>query len=97
MLRFCPVEREHVRTVLDAGRPVIFDILVEDSALSPQPELVKGIIPSPTTAPVDRHCLLAVGYDATQRLFACRDSLGPNRGVNGNINLSFDYLLGEDG
>jgi hypothetical protein len=93
---FAPVARENVVAVLRSGRPVVFGVLVEDRFLH-SPDFSRGIIPPPATAPVDRHSLLAVGYDDNQRFLICRDSLGANRGVDGNINLSYDYVLNNNG
>jgi hypothetical protein len=96
ILGFMPVERGDVRAVLDSGHPVVFGLLVEDRFLRSS-AFAQGVIPPPTKAPVDRHSLLAVGYDDAQRFFVCRDSLGPNRGSNGNINVSYEYVLNDNG
>src|SRR5579871_4409829 len=59
ILRFVPVDRKNVLAVLDSGRPVVFGLQVEDRFLH-SPAFARGVIPPPTTAPVDSHCLLAI-------------------------------------
>ena len=39
------------------------------------------------------HCVVAVGYDATKRVFIVRNSWGRGWGMKGYFTMPFEYLL----
>lgn len=79
---------------LAEGFPFVFGITVYDSFESPA-VAKSGIVPMPTTAEtvVGGHCMLAVGYDDSERMFVVRNSWGTSWGLKGYCKMPFEYFL----
>jgi C1A family cysteine protease len=74
--------------------PFVFGFTVYQSFES---ETVAGTgivpMPSPGEAVVGGHCVVAVGYDDTQRTFIIRNSWGTDWGIKGYCMMPYEYLL----
>jgi C1A family cysteine protease len=74
--------------------PFVFGFTVYQSFES---ETVAGTgivpMPSPGEAVVRGHCVVAVGYDDTQRTFIIRNSWGTDWGIKGYCMMPYEYLL----
>jgi C1A family cysteine protease len=54
-----------------------------------------GVVPMPShgEAIVGGHCVVAVGYENSKRVFLIRNSWGKGWGVKGYCTMPFEYLL----
>ena len=79
---------------LAEGYPFVFGFTVYESFES-QAVANTGIVPMPASGEksIGGHCVVAVGYDATKRLFFIRNSWGTGWGLNGYCMMPFEYLL----
>jgi hypothetical protein len=79
---------------LAAGYPFVFGFTVYESFES-DTVAQTGIVPMPAAGEkvLGGHCVLAVGYDGTQRNFIIRNSWGPDWGLKGYCMMPFEYLL----
>ncbi len=79
---------------LAEGFPFVFGFTVYQSFES-QSVADHGIVPMPASGEqsIGGHCVVAVGYDATKRLFIIRNSWGTGWALNGYCMMPFEYLL----
>lgn len=79
---------------LAEGYPFVFGFTVyesfESEAVAQSGEVP---MPAPGESVVGGHCVVAVGYDNTQRVFIIRNSWGSDWGVNGYCFMPYEYLL----
>jgi C1A family cysteine protease len=50
-------------------------------------------MPKPSESVVGGHCVVAVGYDNTKRVFIIRNSWGTTWGQKGYCTMPYEYLL----
>jgi C1A family cysteine protease len=77
------------------GYPFVFGFTVYASFEGP--EIAKnGIMtmPAPGEKVVGGHCVVAVGYDDSQRMFIIRNSWGTGWGLKGYFMMPYEYMLG---
>ena len=83
---------------LAEGYPFVFGFTVyesfESEAVAQSGEVP---MPAPGESVVGGHCVVAVGYDNTKRVFMIRNSWGSDWGVNGYCFMPYEYLLSEIG
>jgi len=79
---------------LAAGYPFVFGFTVYESFES-DAVAKTGIVPMPAQGEqvLGGHCVLAVGYDDTQRRFIVRNSWGAGWGIAGYCMMPYEYLL----
>ncbi|HUB34726.1 MAG TPA: C1 family peptidase [Bryobacteraceae bacterium] len=81
---------------LAEGYPFVFGFTVYESFESDEVAQT-GIVPMP--APGEKvlggHCVVAVGYDDTKRMFIIRNSWGAGWGLKGYCMMPYEYLLGQ--
>lgn len=79
---------------LAEGYPFVFGFSVYESFES-EAVAKSGIVPMPASSEkmLGGHCVVAVGYDATKRVFIIRNSWGPGWGMKGYCTMPFEYLL----
>src|SRR5271167_4004533 len=79
---------------LAEGYPFVFGFTVYASFES-QAVANSGVVPMPASGEktVGGHCVVAVGYDDTQRTFIIRNSWGVDWGMKGYCTMPFEYLL----
>jgi C1A family cysteine protease len=79
---------------LAEGYPFVLGFTVYESFES-QAVADTGMVPMPASSEksIGGHCVVAVGYDATKRLFYIRNSWGTGWGLNGYCMMPFEYLL----
>ena len=79
---------------LAEGYPFVFGFTVYESFES-QSVAETGIVPMPATGEsvVGGHCVVAVGYNTTKRVFIIRNSWGTGWGMKGYCTMPFEYLL----
>ena len=79
---------------LAEGFPFVFGFTVYDSFESAA-VAKSGIVPMPAQGEgvLGGHCVLAVGYNDSQRQFICRNSWGPNWGIAGYFMMPYEYLI----
>ncbi len=79
---------------LAAGYPFVFGFTVYESFES-QAVASSGLVPMPASGEktVGGHCVVAVGYDNTNRRFIIRNSWGVDWGMKGYCTMPFEYLL----
>lgn len=79
---------------LAEGYPFVFGFSVYESFES-ETVAQTGVVPMPTSgeAVVGGHCVLAVGYDDSNRTFIIRNSWGADWGVKGYCFMPYEYLL----
>jgi len=79
---------------LAEGYPFVFGFTVYDSFES-QTVAQTGLVPmpSPGEAVAGGHCVVAVGYDNTKRVFIIRNSWGTDWAVKGYCYMPYEYLL----
>jgi len=79
---------------LAGGYPFVFGFTVYDSFES-DTVAQTGVVPMPASGETSLggHCVLAVGYDDTQRMFIIRNSWGPDWGLKGYCLMPYEYLL----
>jgi C1A family cysteine protease len=84
----------NMKGCLAAGYPFVFGFTVYESFES-STVAQTGIVPMPSPGEqvLGGHCVLAVGYDDTQRRFICRNSWGPNWGLAGYFTMPYEYLI----
>ena len=79
---------------LAEGYPFVFGFTVyesfESEAVAQSGEVP---MPAPGESVVGGHCVVAVGYDNTKRVFMIRNSWGSDWGVNGYCFMPYEYLL----
>jgi len=79
---------------LAEGYPFVFGFTCYDSFESAA-VAKSGVVPmpGPKEAVVGGHCVVAVGYDSTKRVFIVRNSWGTTWGMKGYFTIPFEYLL----
>jgi C1A family cysteine protease len=79
---------------LAEGYPFVFGFTVYESFES-QDVANSGIVPMPTSGEkvVGGHCVVAVGYDDSKRVFMIRNSWGTDWGIKGYCTMPYEYLL----
>jgi len=79
---------------LAEGYPFVFGFSVYESFES-EAVAKSGIVPMPASSEksLGGHCVVAVGYDATKRVFIIRNSWGTGWGMKGYCTMPFEYLL----
>ncbi len=79
---------------LAEGYPFVFGFAVYESFES-EAVAQTGIVPMPASgeAVVGGHCVVAVGYDDTKRVFIIRNSWGEEWGIKGYCLMPYEYLL----
>jgi C1A family cysteine protease len=79
---------------LAEGYPFVFGFTVYESFES-DTVAQTGIVPMPASgeATVGGHCVVAVGYDDTKRVFIIRNSWGAGWGMKGYCTMPYEYLL----
>lgn len=79
---------------LASGYPFVFGFTVYESFES-QEVADSGIVPMPQAGEkvVGGHCVVAVGYNNTQRMFIIRNSWGTSWGLKGYCMMPYEYLL----
>jgi C1A family cysteine protease len=79
---------------LAEGYPFVFGFTVYDSFES-ETVTETGIVPMPAPgeAVAGGHCVVAVGYDDTKRVFIIRNSWGTSWGIKGYCLMPYEYLL----
>ena len=83
-----------MRGCLAAGFPFVFGFTVYDSFES-QEVAQTGVVPmpSPGESVLGGHCVVAVGYDDSQRHFIIRNSWGTGWGQQGYCFMPYEYLM----
>ena len=76
------------------GFPFVFGLTIYESFESDEVKQT-GVVPMPATgeAAAGGHCMVAVGYDDTERVFYVRNSWGSNWGMAGYCTMPYEYLL----
>lgn len=76
------------------GYPFVFGFTVYESFES-QTVAQTGIVPMPASGEkvLGGHCVVAVGYDNSQRTFTIRNSWGTQWGLKGYCTMPYEYLL----
>ncbi len=76
------------------GYPFVFGFTVYESFESDEVAQT-GVVPMPSSGEkvMGGHCVVAVGYDDTERLFTIRNSWGADWGKNGYCMMPYEYLL----
>ncbi len=79
---------------LAEGYPFVFGFTVYDSFES-DTVAQTGIVPIPASGEsvLGGHCVVAVGYDDTKRMFIIRNSWGNDWGLNGYCMMPYEYLI----
>jgi C1A family cysteine protease len=79
---------------LAEGYPFVFGFTVYESFESQQ-VADTGVVPMPAAGEtvMGGHCVVAVGYDSTKRVFILRNSWGTSWGMKGYFTMPFEYLL----
>ena len=79
---------------LAEGYPFVFGFTVYESFES-QDVADRGVVPMPSPGEnvVGGHCVVAVGYDNSKRMFIIRNSWGPDWGIKGYCMMPYEYLL----
>jgi C1A family cysteine protease len=79
---------------LAAGYPFVLGFTVYESFES-QEVANSGAVPMPSSGEkvMGGHCVMAVGYDDTQRTFVIRNSWGTGWGMKGYCTMPYEYLL----
>ncbi|HEV2444452.1 MAG TPA: C1 family peptidase [Candidatus Sulfopaludibacter sp.] len=79
---------------LASGYPFVFGFTVYESFES-QEVAQTGVVPMPAPGEtvLGGHCVVAVGYDTTKRVFIIRNSWGTGWGMKGYCTMPFEYLL----
>jgi C1A family cysteine protease len=79
---------------LAEGYPFVFGFTVYASFES-QAVANSGVVPMPASGEktVGGHCVVAVGYDDTQRTFTIRNSWGAAWGMKGYCTMPYEYLI----
>ena len=79
---------------LAEGYPFVFGFTVYESFES-QEVADTGIMPMPSAGEqiVGGHCVVAVGYDNSKRMFIIRNSWGTGWGLKGYFMMPYEYLL----
>lgn len=79
---------------LAEGYPFVFGFAVYESFESDDVART-GIVPMPSSAErlVGGHCVVAVGYSTSSRMFIVRNSWGTDWGLDGYCMMPFEYLL----
>jgi C1A family cysteine protease len=79
---------------LAEGFPFVFGFTVYDSFES-EAVAQSGEVSMPASGEsvAGGHCVVAVGYDETKRVFIVRNSWGSDWGLNGYCLMPFEYLL----
>jgi C1A family cysteine protease len=79
---------------LAAGYPFVFGFTVYESFESAA-VAASGIMPmpGPKEKSLGGHCVLAVGYDNTKRVFIVRNSWGTGWGMKGYFTMPYEYIL----
>jgi C1A family cysteine protease len=79
---------------LAEGYPFVFGFTVYESFESQQ-VADTGVVPMPASSEkvLGGHCVVAVGYDSTKRVFIIRNSWGTSWGMKGYCTMPFEYLL----
>ncbi len=83
-----------MRGCIAAGFPFVFGFTVYDSFES-QEVAQTGIVPmpSPGESVLGGHCVVAVGYDDSERHFIIRNSWGRGWGQQGYCFMPYEYLM----
>ena len=86
-----------IRQAIDAGHPVLIDILLYSSSLKADTDKKHlGFIPLPNFKKDTfwgGHCLLIIGYDDEKQLLTLRNSWGKNYGNHtGDYTISYHYI-----
>lgn len=83
-----------MRGCLASGFPFVFGFTVYDSFES-QDVARTGIVPMPSAGEsvLGGHCVVAVGYDDTERHFVIRNSWGTGWGQQGYCFMPYEYLM----
>ena len=84
----------NMRGCLAEGYPFVFGFTVYESFES-DAVAKTGIVPMPASGEsvLGGHCVVAVGYDDTQRRFIVRNSWGANWGLAGYCMMPYEYLI----
>jgi nucleoside phosphorylase len=79
---------------LAEGYPFVFGFTAYESFESQQ-VAGTGVVPMPAAGEtvVGGHCVVAVGYDSTKRVFIIRNSWGTTWGMKGYCTMPYEYLL----
>jgi C1A family cysteine protease len=79
---------------LAEGYPFVFGFTVYESFES-ETVAENGIVPMPASGEkvVGGHCVVAVGYDDTKRVFIIRNSWGTDWGIKGYCLMPYEYLI----
>jgi C1A family cysteine protease len=85
---------QQMQGCLAEGYPFVFGFTVYESFESQQ-VADSGVVPMPSSGEtvVGGHCVVAVGYDDTQRTFIIRNSWGTDWGMKGYCTMPYEYLL----
>jgi C1A family cysteine protease len=83
-----------MRGCLAEGYPFVLGFTVYASFES-EKVAQTGIVPMPRSgeAAVGGHCVVAVGYDDSRRVFIIRNSWGTSWGINGHCLMPYEYLI----
>ena len=83
-----------MRGCIASGFPFVFGFTVYEGFES-QEVAQTGIVPmpSPGESVLGGHCVVAVGYDDTQRTFIIRNSWGTGWGEQGYCHMPYEYLI----
>jgi C1A family cysteine protease len=83
-----------MRGCLASGFPFVFGFTVYDSFESQQVAQT-GIVPMPSSGEsvLGGHCVVAVGYDDSERHFVIRNSWGTGWGLQGYCFMPYEYLM----
>jgi len=76
------------------GYPFVFGFTVYESFESDQVAQT-GVVPMPSSREkvVGGHCVVAVGYDDSKRVFYIRNSWGTGWGLHGYCTMPYEYLI----
>ncbi len=79
---------------LAEGYPFVFGFTVYESFES-EPVAKTGIVPMPASGEAVQggHCVVAVGFDDSERAFIIRNSWGTGWGIKGYCLMPYEYLL----
>ena len=85
---------QQMQGCLAEGYPFVFGFTVYESFES-QDVADTGIVPMPSSGEkvVGGHCVVAVGYDDSKRVFVIRNSWGADWGLKGYCLMPYEYLL----
>ncbi len=92
-----PQVAQSLRGCIAEGYPVVFGFTCYEG-LESEDATNTGMVPmpGPQENPLGGHCVAAVAYDDSTRLFKCRNSWSDQWGDHGYFYLPYEYLLRPD-